>query len=60
LHDTFVVPQSVAEVLAGLDEPVVLLVDDVIDTGWTMTLAGRALRLEGASEVLPFALALDG
>ncbi|MFA5707196.1 phosphoribosyltransferase family protein, partial [Mycolicibacterium sp.] len=35
----------------------VLLVDDVVDTGWTMTMATRALREAGAPEVLPFALA---
>ncbi len=35
----------------------VLLVDDVVDTGWTMTMAARAVRAAGASEVLPFALA---
>lgn len=38
----------------------VLLVDDVVDSGWTMTVAARALRLAGASAVLPFALALAG
>jgi ATP-dependent DNA helicase RecQ len=45
--------------LAAVDGPV-LLVDDVIDSGWTMTVAARALRLAGAPAVLPFALALDG
>jgi ATP-dependent DNA helicase RecQ len=35
----------------------VLLVDDVIDTGWTATVAARALRLAGATAVLPLALA---
>jgi ATP-dependent DNA helicase RecQ len=38
----------------------VLLVDDVIDTGWTMTVAARILRRAGASAVLPFALAAVG
>lgn len=36
----------------------VLLVDDLVDSRWTITVAGRALRLAGASAVLPFALAL--
>nr|WP_308257797.1 RecQ family ATP-dependent DNA helicase [Pseudonocardia lacus] len=45
--------------LGAVDGPV-LLVDDVIDSGWTMTVAARALRLAGAPAVLPFALALDG
>jgi ATP-dependent DNA helicase RecQ len=35
----------------------VLLVDDTIDTGWTMTMAARVLRAAGAAAVLPFALA---
>jgi ATP-dependent DNA helicase RecQ len=50
LHDAFTAPPA-----AG----VVLLVDDVVATGWTMALAGRALRRGGADAVLPFALALD-
>jgi ATP-dependent DNA helicase RecQ len=35
----------------------VLLVDDRIDTGWTMTVAAKLLREAGAKAVLPFALA---
>jgi ATP-dependent DNA helicase RecQ len=35
----------------------VLLVDDRIDTGWTMTLAAQAIRKAGATAVLPLALA---
>ncbi|WP_199442346.1 RecQ family ATP-dependent DNA helicase [Umezawaea beigongshangensis] len=42
--------------LSGVDGPV-LLVDDRVDTGWTMTLAAKTLRDAGASAVLPFALA---
>jgi ATP-dependent DNA helicase RecQ len=38
----------------------ILLVDDVIDTGWTMTVAARLLRRAGAGAVLPFALAQAG
>jgi ATP-dependent DNA helicase RecQ len=45
--------------LSGVGGPV-LLVDDVIDSGWTMTVAARAVRAAGAPAVLPFALALDG
>ncbi|MCU1582123.1 MAG: recombinase RecQ [Microbacteriaceae bacterium] len=37
-----------------------LLVDDLVDSRWTMTVAARALRMAGASAVLPFALALRG
>ncbi|HEX4471570.1 MAG TPA: RecQ family ATP-dependent DNA helicase [Nocardioides sp.] len=35
----------------------VLLVDDQVATGWTLTLAARALREAGATSVLPLALA---
>ncbi len=42
-----------------LDGAAVLLVDDYVDTGWTMALAGRELRLAGAEEVLPMALAVQ-
>ena len=47
---------------AGLDVPhgPVLLVDDRVDSGWTLTVAARELRLAGASSVLPFVLALRG
>jgi ATP-dependent DNA helicase RecQ len=45
--------------LSALGGPV-LLVDDVIDSGWTMTVAARAVRAAGAPSVLPFALALAG
>jgi ATP-dependent DNA helicase RecQ len=48
LHDAFTVSPAQAAELERLDEPVVLLVDDVIDTGWTMALTGRELRLAGA------------
>jgi ATP-dependent DNA helicase RecQ len=34
----------------------VLLVDDLIASGWSMTLAAHWLRSEGASAVLPLAL----
>lgn len=46
----------------GLEIPAapVLLVDDRVDSGWTLTVAARELRRAGATEVLPFALALRG
>ena len=46
----------------GFDLPAgpVLLIDDVIDSGWTMTVAVRQLRRAGAAAVLPFALAQRG
>jgi ATP-dependent DNA helicase RecQ len=56
LWSAFAVPADVGAQVAGLDGPV-LLVDDRIDTGWTMTVAARLLREAGASAVLPLALA---
>jgi ATP-dependent DNA helicase RecQ len=37
----------------------VLLVDDLVVTGWTLTLAARAIRDAGASDVLPLTLAVQ-
>ena len=59
LHDAFSVPPEIAAALQELQGPV-LLVDDMSDSGWTMVLAGRALRRAGASGVLPLALAVAG
>jgi ATP-dependent DNA helicase RecQ len=59
LHDAFTVPPEVAAELRAVSGPV-LLVDDLVDSGWTMTLAGRALRRAGAEGVLPLALAVAG
>ncbi|GIH03201.1 ATP-dependent DNA helicase RecQ [Rhizocola hellebori] len=53
LHGTFTVPGE----LTAVDGPV-LLVDDCVDSGWTMALAARELRLAGVPAVLPFALAV--
>jgi ATP-dependent DNA helicase RecQ len=36
----------------------VLLVDDIVDSGWTMTVAGMLLRSRGSGPVHPFALAM--
>jgi ATP-dependent DNA helicase RecQ len=46
-----------AELSIGPCDGPVLLVDDLIDTGWTMTVVTARLRAAGASAVLPFALA---
>jgi ATP-dependent DNA helicase RecQ len=45
--------------LGELGHGPVLLVDDLADSRWTMTVAGRELRLAGAGPVLPFVLALS-
>jgi ATP-dependent DNA helicase RecQ len=49
-----------AELAANLAEATgpVLLVDDLGDSRWTLTVAGRLLRRAGAPGVLPFTLAL--
>ncbi|XXY50118.1 RecQ family ATP-dependent DNA helicase [Sorangium sp. So ce269] len=59
LHAAFTVPEVLAAACNELAGPI-LLVDDIIDSRWTMTLATRALRLAGANDVVPFALALTG
>jgi len=59
LYGTFTVPPELAAILAGLTGPV-LLVDDLVDSGWTMALVARELRRAGAPAVLPFALAVAG
>ena len=56
LWTRFAVPDVMAGRLAALDGPV-LLIDDLIDSRWTMTVAGRLLLRAGAREVLPLALA---
>ncbi len=47
---------------AALDVPAgpILLIDDLIDSRWTVTVAAAELRRAGATAVLPFALALRG
>jgi ATP-dependent DNA helicase RecQ len=57
VYDAFTAPATLTAALAG---QTVLLVDDVVGTGWTMAVVARALRQAGAAEVLPFALAIDG
>ena len=55
--DRFQVPAEGPAWFAANPGPV-LLVDDLADSRWTLTVAGRALRQAGAEAVLPFALAL--
>ena len=51
------VPQELRAAIAAAGDGPVLLVDDQIDTGWTMTVAAALLRDAGATAVLPLALA---
>jgi ATP-dependent DNA helicase RecQ len=57
--DRLVVGPDLAAALSRADGPV-LLVDDLVSSRWSLTVAGRALRLAGADGVLPLALAVDG
>jgi ATP-dependent DNA helicase RecQ len=57
VHAAFRVRPELRAQLETLTGPV-LLVDDVVDSGWTMAIVGRQLREAGSPGVLPFALAL--
>jgi ATP-dependent DNA helicase RecQ len=56
LWHAFEVPPDISAEVTRLAGPV-LLVDDLVDTGWTMTVAAKTLREAGAVAVLPLALA---
>lgn len=56
LADGLRLPDTMAADLSTLEGPV-LLVDDLTDSGWTLTMAARLLRNAGAPAVLPFVLA---
>src|SRR5580692_10913748 len=58
LWRALVVPDDLRDALNSHGEGPVLLVDDQIDTGWTMTVAAMRLRDAGAPGVLPLALAV--
>lgn len=53
LDGSWSAPSTAVSAVAGP----VLLVDDLTDTGWTLTMAARVLRQAGVPEVLPFAIA---
>ncbi|UVJ40300.1 ATP-dependent DNA helicase RecQ [Arthrobacter sp. CJ23] len=58
--ERLVVGPELSEALADFQGQSILLVDDLVDSRWTLTIAGRALRQAGASAVLPLALAQAG
>ncbi|HEX4727267.1 MAG TPA: DEAD/DEAH box helicase [Jatrophihabitans sp.] len=59
--DGYRLPEPLADRLAGeLRGQPVLLVDDLLDTGWTMTVVGRLLKAAGAGQVMPFTLGISG
>ena len=59
VHGAFGASDELAEAMRSVNAPV-LLVDDLVNSGWTMTVAARLLRQAGARAVLPLALAVDG
>ena len=59
VHDAFALGPELGERLSACPGPV-LLIDDLVDSGWTMTVCARLLRQGGAPAVLPFVLALAG
>jgi ATP-dependent DNA helicase RecQ len=60
LYGTFALPGDLKEALPGLDGKPILLVDDMTDSGWTLTLVTYMLREAGAGPVYPFVLGIAG
>ncbi|OEJ44234.1 recombinase RecQ [Streptomyces agglomeratus] len=58
LEGALTVPPQLASALASAGGPV-LLVDDFMETGWTLAVAARLLRRAGAEAVLPLVLAVQ-
>jgi ATP-dependent DNA helicase RecQ len=59
VHAAFAIGPELADRLKAGHGPV-LLVDDQVDSGWTLTVTARLLRQAGATAVLPLALATAG
>ncbi|MGP9527027.1 RecQ family ATP-dependent DNA helicase [Glutamicibacter sp. AOP5-A2-18] len=57
--DAFELPAALEQLVSGAPGPV-LLVDDLVDSRWSIAMAGRALRIAGAPGVLPFTLGVAG
>jgi len=58
LWDAFALPDDARDAVMTTGGPV-LLIDDRIETGWTMTVAAKLVREAGAPAVLPLALAVQ-
>ncbi|HEU5429260.1 MAG TPA: DEAD/DEAH box helicase [Actinocrinis sp.] len=59
VHAAFAISTELTDRLRQNPGPV-LLVDDLVDSGWTLTVTARLLRQAGATAVLPLALATAG
>ena len=51
-------PEDLRDAIAGYPDGPVLLIDDRIETGWTMTVGAKLLMEAGTPAVLPLALAV--
>lgn len=58
--EKFKVTLQLQTALDGINGASVLLVDDLVDSRWSLTVAARELRLAGAAAVLPMVLAARG
>ena len=58
--DRLVVGPELEAALGSVQGGSVMLIDDIVDSRWTLTVAGRALREAGAGAVLPLVLAQAG
>ncbi|KAA9393486.1 ATP-dependent DNA helicase RecQ [Kocuria coralli] len=58
--EKFVVTPQLREAMEDLAGAPVLLIDDLVDSRWSLTVAARELRLAGLGPVLPFVLASRG
>ena len=58
--DRLVVGPELEAALGSLQGGSVMLIDDIVDSRWTLTVAGRALRQAGAGAVIPLVLAQAG
>ncbi|MFD5319488.1 RecQ family ATP-dependent DNA helicase [Streptomyces sp. NPDC127098] len=59
LHGSLELAPGTVEAIRQTPGPL-LLVDDFAESGWTLALAARLLRGEGAGQVLPLVLAVQG
>jgi ATP-dependent DNA helicase RecQ len=61
VFEAYVVPDDLSSRLAGdLSGEPLFLVDDYVDSGWTLTVVARALRRAGAGPIYPLVLGSVG